>query len=131
MGCDIHGVMEVDYFGDQTYWSGVVNLGVLDRYYGMFANLAGVRDYGEADPIAPDRGMPDNPSHMTKVAYEEWAEDAHSLTYLTVDEFFKADLLGIEDNKWMKGWKAVYEMAKALSEIYGNENVRLIIWFDS
>jgi len=66
MGCDIHGYLEYktpDPDCDYTWRSfgGRINTG---RQYGIFAKLAGVRNYYEIVPIVSPRGLPD------KLGYE-------------------------------------------------------------
>ena len=83
MGCDIHLKLEMKKNG-QTEWESVRLTRYenwSDRIYGMFARLAGVRNYGDKVQIVPDRGFPDDACDDTKTAYsyivvsdEEWEE---------------------------------------------------------
>jgi hypothetical protein len=58
MGCDIHVYVEFRCKGSGLWnnFGGRINPG---RHYGVFAKLAGVRDYGDDfTPVASSRGMP-------------------------------------------------------------------------
>lgn len=88
MGCDIHSFAEKQLNGQ---W---VNLGVAPfdwRSYGMFAFLAGVRNYSAVSPIAERRGFPGDASDEVRGEYSDWAGDAHSASWLTVKELSDFD----------------------------------------
>lgn len=102
MGCDIHAHAEKMNASGQ--W---VRLDIEDplggRDYGKFGFLAGVRNYSEIKPIAELRGIPDDASLGTKDNYEAWEGDAHSASWLTLDELLAVDYgQFIEDRRCMK-----------------------------
>ncbi|PKA40428.1 hypothetical protein CWR43_28010 [Rhizobium sullae] len=83
MGCDIHCYAErrngkkfakvkCDAFGD--------------RSYGTFGFLADVRNYSDVPPIAERRGFPNDASSGVLGSYQGWGSDAHSPSWLRVDE---------------------------------------------
>jgi len=76
MGCDIHLYIEHKEPAITTWagFGGRINPG---RYYGLFAKLAGVRNYDEIKPVAEPRGMPDDAS---------WIADADNRLYITDSE---------------------------------------------
>jgi hypothetical protein len=88
MGCDIHSHVEVRK-GD--YWEDVEFHPFRDRSYGVFALLAGVRNYSAVTPIAEPRGLPYDLAFMTKHKYSEWKDDAHSTSWLDAKELLDFD----------------------------------------
>lgn len=102
MGCDIHVVLEKQYkTGDSIEWVGlncfapIVPLSVgsfrktnettywciTDRNYELFSALAGVRGNGP-EP----RGLPEDASLLTLMKLEPWGQDAHSISWGTLDD---------------------------------------------
>lgn len=59
MGCDIHLFIEHKINDNWWCFGGEINPG---RDYGIFANLCGVRNYGEIKPITDLRGFPNDAS---------------------------------------------------------------------
>ena len=57
-----------------------------DRSYSLFALLADVRNSSNIEPISEPRGIPFNVSDEVLKDYNEWGEDAHSASYLTLQE---------------------------------------------
>lgn len=58
MGCDIHGFVRVrSHKAGPWHFVSTVPSG---RNYALFALLAGVRNYDEAEPISEPRGLPDD-----------------------------------------------------------------------
>ena len=57
-----------------------------DRNYELFAFLADVRNNGNIEPISEPRGIPFNVSDEVLKDYKSWGEDAHSASYLTLQE---------------------------------------------
>lgn len=100
MGCDIHMHAE-KRVGDQ--WAkaprvipkskhGNWNDDPLEnRSYSYFGWLADVRNYSEIPPISQPRGVPDDMAPETKASFESWGSDAHSASWLTVDEILAVD----------------------------------------
>ncbi|BCJ55256.1 hypothetical protein Asp14428_67310 [Actinoplanes sp. NBRC 14428] len=63
MGTDIAGGVEIRPLGPGTPWRlADVCLGALTRNYDAFGLLFGVRNYAGFEPVAPDRGLPDDAS---------------------------------------------------------------------
>jgi hypothetical protein len=88
MGCDIHSYAEkktddgYEFLGFRPFdW----------RAYGMYAFLAGVRNYSAVTPLAERRGLPKDISELVAFAYEGWDSDAHSASWLSLDELTKFD----------------------------------------
>ena len=83
MGCDIHGTLEVKKYSWWRTEGYVPN----ERNYDWFGLLAEVRNYVNAIPISPLRGIPDELSDKTRDAIKEWNADGHSYSYLTWKDF--------------------------------------------
>ena len=155
MGCDIHGWVEVkkDYL---DWWDGVIRIDrLVERNYVMFACLANVRNYDEVKPISDPRGIPSDVSDEAKKDIEGWGEDGHSHSWLTwkeikeydwsnnkyyehrVIEFTRNGIKEVEPEwKPMKeaissGWELLFDLMERLAKDYGDENVRLVFWFDN
>lgn len=85
MGCDIH--MHVEKKLDDGSYAELHGVNFLDcRSYGIFGFLADVRNYSAVTPISQPRGVPDDVSAGLKADYESWGSDAHSASWLSVEE---------------------------------------------
>jgi hypothetical protein len=89
MGCDIHVFPERR---DSLGWVGIDLMPNEDgcpfgrRSYRVFGFLADVRNYSRVGPIAPRRGFPKDASGTVRDAYDYWDYDAHSASWLTLEE---------------------------------------------
>jgi hypothetical protein len=84
MGCDIHCYAEKR---TKDGWEMISGLCPFDwRNYGMYGFLADVRNYSSVPPIAEPRGFPDDASEEVQALKEDWDCDAHSSSWLTVNE---------------------------------------------
>jgi len=116
MGCDIHCVAEkrqadgsyvaLDFLveeviGDKWKYSRENPFG--NRNYGVFGFFADVRNYSAIPPIASPRGFPPDASDSTRQAYEAWGVDAHTPSYLMMEELngFDYDVL-TEDRRFTR-----------------------------
>jgi hypothetical protein len=89
MGCDIHIYAE-KVVGLE--WEHIPGLEPFNNCnYGTFGFLANVRNYSDVIPISNPRGIPSDVSNLVKLEYEEWGIDAHSASWLTVDELLLFD----------------------------------------
>lgn len=126
-----------------------------NRSYAYFGWIADVRNYSQVPPISPPRGVPDDMSPETKKSFEGWDIDAHSASWLTVDEILAVDFdQVIEDrrvtrqtgpNSWNGGCTAEPGQGKkeTLREFLGEYTVnalfklrdegveRIVFWFDN
>lgn len=98
MGCDIHAFIEYAYDGDNfsnSFSDGELNFG---RDYTLFSLIAGVR--GMEKPIVLPRGFPDDciakgdaklfkSNWIVADKYKDYGSDAHTPTWLTLDELKK------------------------------------------
>ena len=124
MGCDIHAVVE---FKNTDWWGdfGEISIG---RWYSLFANMAGVRNYEDSVvPVAEPRGMPSDASFVAKDSHEDWGADAHTQSWLTLDEFKAA-------YKNSEGYRdhVLDAMVSAMESLESNgHNTRIVFWFDN
>jgi len=95
MGCDIHAFIEYAYDGEtitNSFTDSELHIG---RDYELFSLIAGVR--GATSPIVSPRGFPDEcikngdssvfpSSWCCKEKFNDYGVDAHSATWLTLDE---------------------------------------------
>lgn len=91
MGCDIHVRAEKR---DQTgNWICIDNTDApFDRRsYSKFAFIAGVRNMSKIKPISIPRGLPDDVTPIVHDEFKSWGIDAHSESWLTIDELLNFD----------------------------------------
>jgi hypothetical protein len=140
MGCDIHATLEYDkyYLRDTKkpkahYWDGFAKSIDIDRGYYFFGILAGVRN-GEINSIADPRGVPDNASFDFKQEYDDWDMDAHTPSWVSFKELrdwkHTSGKLDFDPEQDMKE-QDFYKVMEMLAEKYGDENVRLVFFFDN
>lgn len=72
MGCDIHMYPEYRKVG-RDHWQSLARRMNPGRDYDLFNKIAGLR--GDGEPVLPVRGMPANPSMMTKWENELFISD--------------------------------------------------------
>lgn len=131
MGCDIHAHIEVEevYQGGKSYTWHFAKVW-LGRNYTLFGHMAGVRS--GADPVVEPRGIPANASYETAGSYKEWGADAHTPTWLDVEE-----LKEVRDrlNKDFDGEGSYYllDAVIAAMEALRDKHLkpRLVFWFDN
>jgi hypothetical protein len=97
MGCDIHMFAEylIDgkWHADEVHkatkedgWHYLNTLPHRGRNYVLFGAIAGVRS-NEIPPLYAPRGVPDDLSETISTAVELWGRDAHSHTYMSLEEY--------------------------------------------
>ncbi len=90
MGCDIHSFAEKK--NAQGQWEVIPDFEPFeDRNYALFGWLADVRNYSGLTPIAERRGIPEDASFEVKDDYEAWDCDAHSASWLSIEELLAFD----------------------------------------
>jgi len=146
MGCDIH--MSIEYrfaysnnvegnnkMSDWWCWGKDIT-GVRD--YDMFGYLAGVRNHpADISPLIKPRGVPKDIGYELKEKIEEYGSDGHTHTWMTPKEYSMAcslnqvkDIGGPYDDV-AKEWIILREVLNTLEKHYGENNVRLIMFFDN
>lgn len=153
MGCDIHA------FAERRNEAGAWILVTVDvfefRNYGIFAFLAGVRNYSEIKPIAPPRGFPTTAAPEIAEDYKSWDIDAHTPSWLTISELLNFDYSALmEDRRYAKqigpnSWDGAATcapgegMAQSWRQFLGDNFIeeiqnlakwgaeRIVFWFDN
>lgn len=152
MGCDIHMVVERKIQGKwHCVWDGCIcprvnvqrdeydNLSwespaACARNYSFFARLAGVRGPG------PDaKGVPDDVSEVTRYRITDWAQDGHSHSWDTLEDFCRKFWFesGDEESADFVKRKLLGEDDSSVRDLFGPysdeapENVRVVYWFDN
>ena len=135
MGCDIHFVIEKKK-GKKWFGLCTTDFGyrphAKDRDYDFFSKLAGVRGEGP-EP----KGIPGLCSDLTLECLGNWKDDAHSITYMMVNEFVsiwmkqRGDIeTVVEDNKYVLLDKCL-DLGPIAEEPNHETKYRIIIWFDN
>lgn len=143
MGIDIHGWVEFkpDWYEAinpaHAQWVAVVNVGsgLLGRDRVIFEYLFGVFTRLGLQPIAAARGIPNDASEETERDYLRWAEDSHGAihpTWISWLELRVADWHNLPPDIPRPGedWQLLIKIMDALAGRYGEEKVRLVVWFD-
>lgn len=136
MGCDIHLHGEVKIDG---VWH-CCSTPNIQRWYGLFAKMADVRNGFDIIPISTPKGFPDDASIVTKKNYEYWDCDAHSASWLSFDEIRQV-------HEWIVEMKEKKEpgVFSPVSNVWGYlfdndwglnmpkfiEDARFVFWFDN
>lgn len=100
MGTDIYGAIEIEHF-DHWYAQNRL-LGLVGRSYDSFSTLFGVREFVPFEPVAADRGLPDDLSDRVEERVDEYRNHRsgenligtasfHSPTWVTYDELLEVD----------------------------------------
>lgn len=125
MGTDIIGWVECrrKLIDDET-WEAVINLDFvyLGRDYQAFGRLFGVRNTAKVQPIAAKRGLPtDSSAHVKK---EAAAPGFYAHSWITWQE--------LQTSEWEADqyWQPLMKVLEILASLYGEENVRLVVWFE-
>jgi hypothetical protein len=123
MGCDIHLHQEVKINGVWHHY-GCPSVG---RSYRLFALMADVRNNGEVEPIAKQKGVPSDITELTKFDLVGWEDDGHSHSWLSAGEIeLLYDFLDsghIDDLGYVFGypWNHIP---------LGVDDFRFVFWFD-
>ena len=143
MGVDIHGWVETEYDG---IWDAVINVGhLLEQDYHSFSSLFGVRDRSKFSPVAPHRGLPYDSSETVKEeggtppdGSNPWLY--HSHMWITWAELKAVDWDEVEQvpgetvtrrSALHSSFALVFQLMEILARHNGDNNVRLVVWFDS
>ena len=89
MGCDIH--MYVEKKNGEGVYEYIKSVKPFNyRYYGLFAFLAGVRNYSAIKPISKPRGLPNNLSKEVREEFKD-NDDYHSCSWISIKELLDFD----------------------------------------
>ena len=134
MGADIHVHLEAKINGKWEHVS-IINIG---RNYVLFGHIAGVRQ--PANSYIEPRGLPDDISIITKLSFNHWKEDGHTMSWLYASEMLNAIRCYAKEDFYNKGeteseryYKRQFQCG-GYSNYFINEIVadqRYIFWFDN
>ena len=129
MGCDIHGTIEIKVDGKWIMINRLPFDGpACDRNYKRFAALAGVRGEGP-EP----RGIPSDVSESTLLYIQEWDCDGHSHSWMDL-KIAAAIFSATEFRHEPDSSASKYPMSHYFDvdeERFGNDDLRLVFWFDN
>ena len=159
MGCDIHIWAErKTSYGHKAVTDTKFTDGPAPfdwRSYGMFGFLAGVRNYSDVPPISEPRGFPDDMSPEAVDELDAWDTDAHTPSWLTVEELAAFDYdqpvedrritVQVAPNAWngagtaepgggkMTTWREFLGKAfmDDLEKLKASGADRIVFWFDN
>lgn len=137
MGCDIH--LSIEYrdptWRDTTHWwTWATNVNGC-RDYGMFGYMAGIRS--NIRPFVNTKGIPKDLSYEISDYIKNYGSDGHSHTWFSPKEFtIICALRQLNDGTLTKfemstDWIVLRGVVQLLEKHYGNDNVRLIAFFDN
>lgn len=134
MGCDIHAHVErkkksevADLWEDR----GKMYIG---RSYHLFSLLAGVGNGNGVTPISEPRGLPDNVSGSFVGYSNDYGNDGHSHSHVTLKElkeYDRPERYGSRYEKYDFFAYLIDEMEKARLENQTDDDVRLVFFFDN
>jgi len=137
MGCNIHGYLEVREYPDSKTpsWKATYEI-QYDRSYRFYAVLAGVRNGTVLQPISKPKGLPHDVSRGAKYESEQMGRDGHSHSYLNAQELRDYDWTRpIGDQPIIEQIPVVHRalllLVRYCAKHYGEENVRIVFWFDN
>jgi hypothetical protein len=135
MGTDMDGWVEYGVSGPSpqtTEWFPVISLSCLpSRDYDLFARLFGVRNRAGISPIAANRGIPPDVSFtvqkaLRQIADAPYRDECYGYTWISWNKIVALHCAeGARDEEW----KLLFEMMALLARNYGNEYVRMVVWF--
>jgi len=128
---------------EDVVWTAAIDLFLLNtgNAYDALACLFGVRNSFRFQPLAEDRGLPEDVSDGVRAAFIAYLgpEYSHGTTWITGAELAAADWdetdnSGAHSRRAVAGdatqWGPVWEVMRTLGRLHGPENVRLVVWFD-
>jgi hypothetical protein len=90
MGCYIHLFAE-KRDADGTWQHVETGDALTHQSYSVFGFLANVRNYSRVEPISQPRGLPEDASVEAASAFERWSSDAHTPSWLSLEELLAFD----------------------------------------
>lgn len=141
MRCDIHLHTEVKVQGVWQHY-GHPNI---DRRYGLFAKMAGVRDCPawKTEPISAPKGVPHDMSIVTAISHENWMDDGHSHSWLdaqeicALEDWYREKIQGEWEDRFDSQFGCLFGNQWSDFVRYRNEvpeqieDIRFVFWFDN
>ena len=142
MGADIHAHMEIKWDGEWLYYS-PVDIG---RNYHLFARMADMGRCHDIDPIAENKGIPEDASKMARIHCDRWGRNGHSHSWLNsqeicqlFDEFTVISSPRHKDFDFLDEFPGLYLFGSSFKGFFkypeeapkNLEDFRLVFWFDN
>lgn len=133
MGCDIHCYLERK---DGDRWE-LVDAVKIDRDYNLFGILAGVRNQGGWNPIASQRGLPDDASEELKAIEFSSTNpndplSTHSHSWLTIAELIEYPWSTHQSSLWTPKEACTHFWINTMPWLQlQNPDNRIVFWFDN
>lgn len=104
-----------------------------DRNYGVFEFLADVGSCTNCGPISGPRGLPADASYRVREEYLSWGDDAHTPSWLTVDELMRFDYDTPFDCDALDTYRDFLgeKFFDDLAALKAAGATRVVFWFDS
>ncbi len=143
MGCDIHAHMEIKWDGEWLYYAPVN----IRRNYPLFARMARMGRCYNIRPIAENRGLPEDVSKMALIHSDNWEQDGHSHSWLSLEELCtlfneftviwgnfhdtRFDFLDEFPDLYLFGnsWRGLFKYPQDYPDKV--EDARMVFWFDN
>jgi hypothetical protein len=114
-----------------------LDLLLLHKDYASFGCLFGRRDVYDFEPLFPARAAPDDLSTPTRRAFDGTSATLHWFTWADLrrvdwDERSRCPdavtrrEVALEKDVWLPVWSVM----RTLAGLYGDDDVRLLVWFD-
>lgn len=149
MSTDVSGMIECrpgariwGHDDEDTVWEAGIDLLLLNtgNAYDGLACLFGIRNSFGFQPLAEDRGLPDDASDGLREMYAGYGgpQDVYGTTWLSWAELAavdwqETDAYGRCSRASAAGpdthWGPVWDVMRVLGALHGAENVRLVAWF--
>ncbi len=128
MGCDIHATIEKKF--TKLSWYSLATDFDIDRNYELFGYLAGIRgkkligsETVDIEPIIQVRGLPSDVSDEFKKQINKMRGDAHTPSWILFSE------MNALPEKFKQ--EPFYITMEAFAKKYGEDDVRLVFFFDN
>ncbi|MEU1439298.1 hypothetical protein ABZ438_35245 [Streptomyces sp. NPDC005786] len=149
MSTDFNGMIECNplahLYGpddEDAEWQSAIEVWLLNsgNAYDALAALFGVRNSYGFRPLAEDRGLPNDIAEATRTRFGGGGggDDVFGTTWITWAELARADWQETDSSGSLSRqavagqathWGPVWTVMRTLADLYGPDNVRLVIWF--
>jgi hypothetical protein len=123
---ELHRPTEPDF---PNWWSAVVCIDdIVDRSYDVYGFFFSVYRHPE-NPVASHRGLPTQVSEQVQETADDPSWGMTAVTWVLWSEILASNWQA--SISLPAGWTLLFALMERLAADYGNDRVRLVIWFDS
>lgn len=142
MGCYIHLYAE-KRAADGSWQRVDTGDALTHQSYSVFGFLANVRNYSRVEPIAKPRGLPDDANAATASAFERWSGEAHTPSWLSIEELLGFDYSAVCEDRRALGTTVAKGVVQSYRDFLGSwffddldklkdaGAERIVFWFDN